>query len=293
MCPRVSTSPRPTAASLRQLSGTGGGRLACPPWVTPRAPQPTVTPYGVPGGPGVDGKTAGQNDKTVRWTWNTPGDNGSAITRYREPAQRRRLGRPWHGHELLEPGTFDYNDTTTLSVRACNAGGCGAGSGAVNSRPAPAPPTRRPLKSVSRPAPGTPAPWGRAAAACSRATQPPVTGMCHPAATSTLAGTGSTTLTIGSRYPAASGNWYVMTNGPVCRPLGPQRHSRRPQDSVRCGSIGVASSGRQHPLLADATAHGEWALRAQLPIAACAGHRQHWQGLTSLFRTTVSTVSSG
>ncbi|MEO6530477.1 MAG: Ig-like domain-containing protein [Specibacter sp.] len=116
-------------ASAGSLSSTGDASGA----------SPTVTPYGVPGQTGVDGKTAGQGDKTVRWSWNAPNDNGSAITRY----EIRLNGAGWDSRGMatsFETGTAGYNDTATLNVRACNAGGCGAGSGAVQAKAGSAPP---------------------------------------------------------------------------------------------------------------------------------------------------------
>ena len=90
----------------------------------------TVTPYGVPSQVGVNGSTAPQTVKTVSWTWTAPRNNGSAITRYESSLN----GAGWTSRGTAtsySSATGGYNEIATLSVRACNAGGCGAASPAV------------------------------------------------------------------------------------------------------------------------------------------------------------------
>ncbi|ALE05214.1 hypothetical protein AL755_06530 [Arthrobacter sp. ERGS1:01] len=98
-----------------------------------------VTPYGVPLQPSVDGSTAPAQQKTVSWSWGAANANGSAVTRYDVSLN----GGGWSSVDKARSyshGTSGYGDAATLSVRACNAGGCGAGSPAVTSRAGSAPP---------------------------------------------------------------------------------------------------------------------------------------------------------
>jgi hypothetical protein len=100
----------------------------------------TVTPYGVPLQTSVNGSTAGQGVKTVSWTWSAANNNGSAITRYESSLN----GAGWENRGMAmsySTGTSGYNDGASLSVRACNAGGCGvAGSATSRSGAQPDPP---------------------------------------------------------------------------------------------------------------------------------------------------------
>ncbi|ALO67715.1 hypothetical protein AS189_16035 [Arthrobacter alpinus] len=99
----------------------------------------TVNPFGVPGQTGVNGSTAGAEQKTVSWNWTTPGANGRAITRYE--ISLNNAGWTSVGmNGSYSTGTANYNDSANLNVRACNEGGCGAASGNVTSRAGSAPP---------------------------------------------------------------------------------------------------------------------------------------------------------
>lgn len=101
--------------------------------------SPTVTPYGVPGQVGVSGSTAPPQQLSVSWSWGAPGANGNAISRYEmslNGAAFVSLGNV----NSYSTGTAGYSHSATLSVRACNAGGCGAASAAATSWSGSAPP---------------------------------------------------------------------------------------------------------------------------------------------------------
>ncbi|WP_104092068.1 Ig-like domain-containing protein [Arthrobacter sp. GMC3] len=92
----------------------------------------TVTPYGIPKQNVVTGSRAGQGDKTVRWTWSAANSNGSAVTRYESSLN----GAGWADRGMatsFSTPTGGYGEAATLSVRACNVGGCGPASGAATS----------------------------------------------------------------------------------------------------------------------------------------------------------------
>lgn len=94
--------------------------------------SPTVHPYGVPGQVSVTGSKAAQTVTTLTWTWVKPNSNGDIIRRYEVSLN----GGGWidvGDVYSYSTGASTYNESKTLAVRACNAGGCGVPSPAVTS----------------------------------------------------------------------------------------------------------------------------------------------------------------
>ncbi|POH74968.1 hypothetical protein CVS27_03660 [Arthrobacter glacialis] len=173
----------------------------------------TMTPYGVPNQVGVNGSTAGQGDKTVRWSWNVPNNNGSGITHF----ESRLNGAGWESRGMAtsySTGTGGYGDTATLNVRACNAGGCGAGSGPVTSRAgaAPDPPVTEVRVEAGTWHSCTMGPNGGGVF-----TNDPATcdGSVSPGGNVNLGGNWLDYADDWVQVSGCRGSWYVMSNGPV------------------------------------------------------------------------------
>lgn len=105
-----------------------------------------VVPRAVPAAPAVSVSVSG---RTISWSWNTPADNGSAVTGF----EVRLNGSVVQGGLATSfSRTFGYSETHTLSVAAVNAAGTGpASSRSARTVDAPPPP---PSISLSRGGPG-------------------------------------------------------------------------------------------------------------------------------------------
>ncbi|MCQ9163401.1 Ig-like domain-containing protein [Arthrobacter sp. STN4] len=100
------------------------------------APSNAVTPYGVPSQVSVNGGTSSRGDTAVHWSWQAPASNGRAISGYQV-----NTGSGWNGVGMAtsySEQTGKNGQSRTLSVRACNLGGCGAAGSATSTSGPPA-----------------------------------------------------------------------------------------------------------------------------------------------------------
>lgn len=178
------------------------------------AASPTVTPYGVPQRTTVSGNQAGEGDKTLSWTWAAANNNGSAITRYESSLN----GAGWESRAKALSFSFTgvYDQSATLSVRACNAGGCGAPSPAVSAKAGSKPPPPAPPVTEVRVQAGdwhscTQGPGERNNFSSNPAT---CDGNISPGGNVDLGGKWLDYADGWVQVTGCSGSWYVMSTGP-------------------------------------------------------------------------------